>query len=319
MKKLSSITMIIFLGLMLCSHVQAKTAIIIANFGTTVPEAVKSIDNISSRIKKAFPAAEVRLVFTSNIIRSVWEKRSKNPKEWTDKGISEEILFTKNLLTTFGDLQSQGFKDIIVQPTHLFHMEQYHDLMQYVNAIRSIKTIRDKWKPFNKIALGRPALGTVGDVYPYHDDLKKAVKTFASDVALARQKGDALVYMGHGNELWSTGIYVELQQLMRETYPEAKMFIGSVEGYPSLEDIKKSLGHHTPKIKNILLKPLMIVAGDHARNDMASDEEDSWKTVLTKAGFNIDIILQGLGSNDQFADLFIDHIKDAAKDSGINL
>ena len=319
MKKLKLVALILTLCLIFSSHLYAKTAIIIANFGTTVPTAVQSIVNITSRVKAAFPDTEVRVVFTSNIIRSVWEKRSKNPKKWTAKGIPEEILFTKNLLSTFGDLKSQGFKDVIVQPTHLFHMEQYHDLMQYVNAVKSIKTIRDKWKPFNKIALGRPALGTVGDVYPYHDDLKRAVKTFANDVALAREKGAALVYMGHGNEVWSTGLYVELQQLMAETYPEVKTLIGSVEGYPGLEDVKKSLGHYTPKIEKILLKPLMIVAGDHATNDMASDEEDSWKTVLSKAGFDVEIILQGLGSNNQFADLYINHIKDAAKTSGIGL
>ncbi len=319
MKKFYFTLLILFMGMILSSHLQAKTAIIIASFGTTKPQAVKSIDNITSRVKSAFPGIEVRVVFTSNIIRSIWAKRARNPKEWTDKGISEEILFTKNILSTFGDLKSKGFKDVIVQPTHLFHMEQYHDLMQYVNAVKSIKTIRDKWRPFNKIALGRPALGTVGDVYPYHDDLKKAVKTLANDVALAGQKNAALVYMAHGNELWSTGIYVELQQLMRKTYPDVKTFIGGVEGYPGLEEIKKNLGHYSPKIENILLKPLMIVAGDHAKNDMAGDEENSWKTVLSKAGFNVKIILKGLGSNNQFADLFINHIKDAAKASGIDL
>ncbi|MCK5349173.1 MAG: sirohydrochlorin cobaltochelatase [Desulfobacula sp.] len=174
------------------------------------------------------------------------------------------------------------FKDIVVQPTHLFHMEQYHDLMQYVNAIR------DKWNPFNKIVL-------------------------------AKQKGVALVYMGHGNELWSTGIYIELQNLRRELCPEVKTFVGSVEGYPGLEDVKKSLNHYTPKIDKTLLKPLMIVSGDHAADDMAGDEEDSWKTILSKAGFDIEIILQGLGSNNQFADLFIANIKDAAKASGVDL
>jgi len=319
MKKFKFAVLIIVLGLIFSSHLYAKTAIIIASFGTTVPEAVQSIVNIGSRVKAAFPDTEVRVVFTSNIIRSVWEKRSKEPQKWLDKGISKEILFTKNLLATFGDLKSQGFKDVIVQPTHLFHMEQYQDLTQYVNAINSIKTIRDKWKPFNKIALGRPALGTIGDAYPYHNDLKRAVKTFAGDIALAKKKGTALVYMGHGNEVWSTGIYVELQKLMRETYPEVKTFVGSVEGYPGIEDVKKSLTHYTPEINKLLLKPLMIVAGDHATNDMASDEEDSWKTILTKAGFDVETILQGLGSNNQFADIFIANIKDAAKDSGIDL
>ncbi len=319
MKKIRIIAFVVISSLIFSAHLYAKTAIIVANFGTTVPTAVQSITNITSRVKAAFPDTEVRVVFTSNIIRSIWQKRAENPEKWIKKGIPEEILFTKNLLSTFGDLKSQGFKDVIVQPTHLFHMEQFSDLSQYVNAIRSIKTIRDKWKPFNKIALGRPALGTVGDVYPYHDDMKKAVKTFADDVSLAKQKKAALVYMAHGNELWSTGLYVEFQKLMRQTYPGVKIFIGSVEGYPSLEDVKKSLNHFTPKIDNILLKPMMIVAGDHATNDMASDEEDSWKTVLSSAGFKVETILQGLGSNNLFADLFVDHIKDAAKASGINL
>ncbi|MDA3916930.1 MAG: sirohydrochlorin cobaltochelatase [Deltaproteobacteria bacterium] len=323
MKKIKIIALVVIFSLIFSAQLYAKTAIIVASFGTTVPAAVQSIVNITSRVKAAFPDTEVRVVFTSNIIRSIWQKRTKTPEKWIKKGIPEEILFTKNLLSTFGDLKSQGFKDVIVQPTHLFHMEQFSDLSQYVNAIRSIKTIRDKWKPFNKIALGRPALGTVGDIYPYHDDMKKAVKTFASDVSLAKQKKAALVYMAHGNEVWSTGLYVEFQKLMRQTYPGAKIFIGSVEGYPSLEDVledvKKNLNHFTPKIDNILLKPMMIVAGDHATNDMASDEEDSWKSVLSSAGFKVETILLGLGSNNLFADLFVDHIKDAAKASGINL
>lgn len=319
MKKLTCIIMMVFVCLILCAPLQAKTAIILASFGTTMPQAVTSIDNITTRVKNAFPGTPVRVVFTSNMVRSVWEKRSLNPKEWTDQGINPEILFTKNLLVTFGELQSLGFKDIIVQPTHLFHMEQYHDLIQYVDALKSIRTVKDKWKPFNKISLGRPALGTIGDAYPYHEDLKQAVKTLASDFALARQEGAALVYMGHGNELWSTGIYLELQELMRQTYPDVKTVVGVVEGYPGLETVKQRLLHYRPEIDTVLLKPLMIVAGDHARNDMASDEADSWKTVLTTAGFRVQANLQGLGSNDQFADIFVSHIRDAARDAGISL
>jgi sirohydrochlorin cobaltochelatase len=300
------------------SVLHAKTAIIIASFGTTVPKAVTSIDNITSRVKIAFPDTEVRVVFTSNIIRSVWEKRSKQEELWLARGVSKEILYTKNLLSTFGDLKTQGFKDVIVQPTHLFHMEQYHDLMQYVNAIRSIETIRKKWRPFNKIALGRPALGTIGDIYPYHEDLKEAVSTLSRDADYARQKKAALVYMAHGNDFWSAGIYKELQKMMRTAYPDVKTFVGCVEGYPGLQDIISDL-KHPGKIKKIVLKPLMIVAGDHAKNDMSGDNEDSWKSILTKSGFNVETILQGLGSNNRFADLFIEHIKDAANASGIVL
>ena len=318
MKKLQFTLLIFLLSFFSCSFVYAKTAIVLASFGATVPKAIQSIDNITSRVKIAFPGTTVKVVFTSNIIRSVWEKRSQAPKEWRDQGISDEILFTKNLLSTFGELKSLGFKDVVVQPTHLFHMEQYHDLMQYVDAIRSIKTIRDKWKPFNKIALGRPALGTIGDKHPYREDLDEAVKAFANDAALANKKGAALVYMGHGNDFWSTGIYAELQKRMRETYPDIKTLVGCVEGYPGIEEVKASLKHDR-NINNILLKPLMIVAGDHAANDMAGEENDSWKNILIRDGFKVEIILKGLGSNNQFADLFVDHIKDAAEDAGIDL
>ncbi len=321
MKKIYYLVLLLLsCSLVLCSHLYAKPAIIIASFGTTVPEAVRSIENITKRVKKACPDAMVKVVFTSNIIRGVWKKRSRDPQKWRNQGISDEILFTKNLLCTFGELKSAGIKEVVVQPTHLFHMEQYHDLTQYVDAIRSIQTIRDKWKPFNKIALGRPAMGTVGDKFPYKTDLKRVVAALKNDIVLAQKENAALVYMGHGNELWSTGIYAELQQEMRKTYPDVKTFVGCVEGSPSFTDVQKQIAHYNaPKIKNILLKPLMIVAGDHASNDMAGHEEDSWKSGFEHSGYKVHTVLKGLGSNNQFADIFVSNIKDAAKAADINL
>jgi sirohydrochlorin cobaltochelatase len=318
MKKLKISIFVFLLNLFICSFLFAQPAVILASFGTTVPEAVQSIENIAARVRAAFPGVPVKVAFTSNIIRSVWEKRSRSPEKWRSLGVPDEILFTKNLLSTFGELKSLGFKEVIVQPTHLFHMEQYHDLQQYVDAIRSIRTIRDKWKPFNKIALGRPALGTVGNVHPYHLDLEKAVKTLAPDITLAREKNAALVYMGHGNDFWSTGIYSELQDQMRKTVPDVKTIVGCVEGFPGITEVKAKI-EHDKAINKIMLKPLMIVAGDHAFNDMAGEEQDSWKNILKGSGMNVEIILKGLGSNNQFADLFVDHIKDAAEDAGIDL
>jgi sirohydrochlorin cobaltochelatase len=90
-----------------------------------------------------------------------------------------------------------------------------------------------------------------------------------------------------------------------------------VEGFPRIEDIARYLSHFDSG--KIVLKPFMIVAGDHAVNDMASDEEDSWKTILTQQGFDVIPVLEGLGSNDAFAQIFVDHIKDAARDNGIKL
>ena len=294
-----------------------KTAIILASFGTTVPSAVKSIINIQKKVQAAFPGVPVSVTFTSNIIRKVWKKRQAEAQKWLDQGIPSEILYVKNIISTFGDLREEGYRDIVVQPTHMFFMEQSHDLSQYVEAMRSIRTIKKKWQPFNKIALGRPALGTIGNQYEYQKDLEKALKTLAPDVALARKNKAILVYMAHGNAHWSVGIYGEAVKMMGGLYPDVITCIGAVEGYPGLEDISSCL--KKAEGGKIVLKPFMIVAGDHALNDMTGDGKDSWKNVLTRQGFNVIPVLEGLGSNDDFANLFVEHIKDAAGDMGIAL
>lgn len=294
-----------------------KNAILIASFGTTVPSAVQSITNITDKVKEAYPATEVRTTFTSNIIRSIWKKRQAEPQKWLDQGIPEEILYVKNIIATIGDLVEDGYTNIVVQPTHMFFMEQSHDLRQYINGLASIRTMKSKWKPINTLVMGRPALGMPGDVYSYHEDVEAVCKTLAGDAKAAKKTGATLVYMGHGNEHWSTGIYAETQKKMREMYPDVTTFIGVVEGAPALDDF---VGHlQYAKSKKVLLKPFMIVAGDHATNDMAGPEDDSWKSVLTKEGYEVEAVLEGLGSNDEFAKVFVNHIADAAKERGLIL
>lgn len=287
-----------------------KTAIVLASFGTTVPSAVEAITNITERVKQAYPETEVRVTFTSNIIRSIWRKRQAEPQKWLDMGIPKEILFVKNIITTMGDLREEGYNNIIVQPTHMFYMEQSHDLNAYVQAMASIRTMKKRWQPFNKVVMGRPALGMPGVIHDYNEDVAAAVATLAADAEQASSENALLVYMGHGNEHWSTGIYAETQKKMREIYPEVKTFIGVVEGSPSLEDLLGGIGQANKK--KIILRPFMIVAGDHAVNDMAGEEEDSWKSILQAEGYQVTPVLEGLGSNNAFADLFVAHIKDAA-------
>ncbi len=295
-----------------------KTAIVIASFGTTYPSGLKSIINIINHVKKAFPHTTVKVTFTSNIIRHIWEKRQAEAKKWLDMGVPKEIIYVKGIVATLGELSDKGYKTIIIQPTHIYHGEEFSDVLEYARGLNSIQTIKNKWKPFKKIVVGRPALGTYGPKYDYHEDIEKAVKVLKPDVELAKKKGAVLVYMGHGNEYYSTGIYAETQKEFRKEYPDVQTFIGTVEGYPSLEDVVVALKKHA-KSKKILLKPFMIVAGDHANNDMAGDEPDSWKNVLKKAGFTVYPDITGLGSNNDFAEIFVEHIKDVAKDNGIKL
>ena len=295
-----------------------KKAIVIASFGTTYPSGLKSIINIINHVKREFPETKVKVTFTSNIIRKIWEKRQSEAKKWLSQGIPEEVLYVKGIVATLGELADRGYKTIIIQPTHIYHGEEFSDVLEYARALNSIQTIKKKWKPFTKIVVGRPALGTYGPVHDYHEDITKGVKALKSDVDLARKKGAVLVYMGHGNEFFSTGIYAETQKEFRKQYPDVQTFIGTVEGYPSLADVVSALKSHA-KYRKVVLKPFMIVAGDHANNDMAGDDSDSWKNVIKKAGFKVYPVLEGLGSNNKFAEIFVEHIKDVAKDNGIEL
>ena len=291
-------------------------AIVLASFGTTVPGAVGSIINIKKRVEQAFPDVLVKITFTSNIIRSVWQKRQADAQQWLDQGIPEEVLYVKNIVATIGDLMESGYKDIIVQPTHMFYMEQSYDLEQYINALSSIRTMKAKWQPFGRLVMGRPALGRPGVEHDYHRDLEHTVTILESDVRLARKEGAMLVYMGHGNEHWSTGIYAEFAHQMQQMYPDVVTCVGVVEGFPGIDQVSACL--YAFKKGKVVLKPFMIVAGDHAMNDMAGDEADSWKSILTQAGFEVKPVLEGLGANDAFADIFVSHIKDAAQDAGIS-
>lgn len=296
---------------------EAKTAILLASFGTTVPSGVKALNNISEQVRKAYPGTEVRITFTSNMVRAVWKKRRSEADKWLAQGIPAEILHVKNIIQAMGDLQEDGYRNIIVQPTHMFYMEQSYDLNSYISALGSIKTLKAKWQPFDTVIMGRPALGMPGDTYSYHDDVDRVVRSLAGDVDSARKEGASLLYMGHGNENWSTGIYAETEKKMRKAYPDVETFIGVVEGTPTLDDLLPAI--KAAKSKKIILRPLMITAGDHAVNDMAGTEKDSWKSILTAEGFAVQPVLEGLGSNPAFAALFVENIADAAKEGGLTL
>ncbi len=291
---------------------ETKTAIVLANFGTSYPEALRALINIEEQVQQAFPAAEVRLAFTSNIIRKIWHKRQNDSdfkKQYPQ--IPEQILYVQGPLATVANLQDAGYRTIYVQPTHVYAGEEYQDLSAYVAGLNSITTIKTKFMPFDLLTIGRPALGKAGTNPDYHDDLQRAAKALKADVDNARQQNAALVYMGHGNEYYSTGIYAEFQQVLRKAYPDVSIFIGTVEGFPSLDDVVEGL--QAAHSKKVLLKPLMVVAGDHARNDMAGEEDDSWTNVLSAQGLEVITELHGLGEGKAWANIYVEHLQQIMK------
>ncbi|MGE4319023.1 MAG: sirohydrochlorin cobaltochelatase [Deferribacterales bacterium] len=291
-----------------------KTAVVIAAFGTTYDSALSSLLSISHELEKNTGDIPVRMAFTSNIIRKIWHSR-KNDTEYRNshKEVPEYLYDVKNVLGTLADLQNEGYKTVVVQPTYIYAGEEYADLLAYTDALNGIKTLKDKWKPFTAIAVGKPVTGA----YEYKEDLNRFAEVLKADVDLARKNKTALVYMGHGNEHLSTGIYFELEIVMNAMYPDVKTFIGTVEGHPDVEDVIAGLKR--VKAKSVTLKPLMIVAGDHAQNDMASDEEDSWKTLLSKAGIRVIPVVEGLGENPGVRKIIADNMKKAAEENGIKL
>jgi len=289
-----------------------KKAIVIASFGTSYPESLKAITHMGDSIKTAFPDYEVRYAFTSNIIRKKWQKRQHDKAFLSEnKDIADDFIYVKTPLATIADLQNEGYRTIYVQPFHVFAGESYYDLASYVGGLNSIKTLKEKWMPFDKLVLGRPALGKPGLEYDYNHDIELCAAALAQDVKMAASKGAALVYMGHGNEHFSTGVYVELRDKMRQMYPDTPIYFGNVEGYPSVDHVSGEL--KKDGIKKLVIKPFMIVAGDHAQNDMAGDEDDSWKVIFTKMGIDVETVLQGLGEKDEFADIYVNHLKDLMK------
>ncbi|WP_417912849.1 sirohydrochlorin cobaltochelatase [Candidatus Electronema sp. TJ] len=297
-----------------------KAAIVLAMFGTTVESALKGLLNIHAKMTVRFPAIPVRIAFTSNIIRRRWQKRAADPAYLhAHPDIPVEILGVRTVLAVIADLQDQGYDSIVLQPTHIAMGEEYLDLGTYVDSLLRMGTVKKtKYKPFHKIALGRPALGTYGPIHPYADDITAAAKALAADAEMARAARAALVYMGHGNEHFpSAGSYVELARRMRTLHPDVLTLIGNVEGFPSLDDVIGEL--QRSEAKRVLLKPFMVVAGDHSVKDMAGPEEDSWKSVLEQEGFEVHAVERGLGEIDDFANIFVRNAAEAAADAGIFL
>ncbi|MBU0946168.1 MAG: sirohydrochlorin cobaltochelatase [Proteobacteria bacterium] len=326
MKRSSLIFLILFLTFVVTHPLAAaerKTAqangIVLAMFGTTVEPALQSLLNIREAVEKAYPETPVRMAFTSNIIRGIWQERSVDQAyRQLHPQIPEDIFQIQGPLATIAGLQDQGIDSIIVQSTHIAPAEEFLDLCSYVEGLVSIKTIKARHKPFQHLVVGRPALGTFGTTHSYAKDVRQAAKALIADAELARKEEAALVYMGHGNDHFpSGGPYLEFAARMRELYPDVLTLIGTVEGFPGLEDVRSQL--QQAGVNRVLLKPFMVVAGDHVMNDMAGPGEGSWLSVLKKEGFEVIPVSKGLGEDPAFVQIYVSHIAETARDAEISL
>ncbi|MBP2627051.1 MAG: Sirohydrochlorin cobaltochelatase [Firmicutes bacterium] len=262
-----------------------KKAILVVSFGTTYGETRKvTIEAVENKIRTTFPDYEVRSAFTSRIIIKKLAERD---------GI--QVDTEKQALDK---LKAEGYTEVIVQPLHIEAGDEYEKVSRVVERYAQRKA-------FTKISLGRPVLYYLGQEEK-PDDYTIAIKAIQTQLPKLG-KYDAVAMMGHGGVHPSNTAYTALQMKIQDAGMK-NVFVFTVEGYPRVEDVIKKCKEQ--KIKKVILMPLMVVAGDHANNDMAGDEKDSYKSQFLQAGFKVDIYLHGLGENAGIQDIYVQHVKD---------
>ena len=182
---------------------------------------------------------------------------------------------------------------MIVQPLHVIPGAEFHDIVTIVKKYESA---------FDTIRLGAPLLATTHDYMAVADAINGQLPDLGEH--------DAVAFMGHGTHHPANAAYAALERVFEDKGMK-RAFVGTVEGYPEFEHVLKRLQDN--KIEKVTLMPFMLVAGDHAQNDMAGDEEDSWKTMLKKEGVVVEAYLHGLGENPAIQDIYVQHVKDAIK------
>ncbi len=255
----------------------SKKGILVASFGTSILNAFElCIQSTESRIKQSFPEYEIRRAFTSYMI-------IKKLKE-------ENKIFIDTVEEALEKMKEDGFTEVYVQPLHIMPGDEYDKIIRGVNKYANA---------FSKLVLGRPILYR-------EDDYKVAVDALKHQLVNV-DKNKAVMLMGHGSTHPANASYALLQCIINDKGLN-NVYVGTVEGYPTLENIIPKM--KKDNIEEVTLMPFMLVAGDHAINDMAGEEEDSWKAQLVKEGFKVNIYLHGLGENKAFQDIYVEHIKD---------
>lgn len=254
-----------------------KKVIVVASFGTTHEDTrKKTIEACEKKIAESYPDYEVRRVFTSNMIRKILKKR--------------ENMEVDSLQECLDKLLNEGFGHVIIQPLHIISGEEYH-----VKILQVAAAYKESYK---SITVGRPILSTI-------DDYGRTVEALKLQIPVQKQ-GEAVIMMGHGTYHPANASYSCLQLMLESHIPS--VYIGCVEGFPTLDDILPKL--EAQKITRVTLMPFMVVAGTHAKDDMAGDEPESWKSILEKKGYTVEVILKGLGENEGIRNMYVENVQD---------
>ena len=281
-----------------------ENELLVVSFGTSYNDSrVEDIKGIEDALKEAYPDWSVRRAFTAQIIINHVQARDGEAIDNMDQALERAV--------------ASGVKNLVVQPTHLMHGAEYDEMVEALEAYQD---------QFESIAIAEPLLGEVGNDATVINEDKAAVAVADADAAVAEagydsmdaaaEDGVAFVFLGHGTSHTAKVSYSQMQTQMGEL-GYANAFIGTVEGEPeetACEAVIEAVAE--AGYTKVILRPLMVVAGDHANNDMAGSEEDSWKSMFEASGSfeSVDSQIAGLGRIDAVKQIYVDHTK-AAIDS----
>ena len=253
--------------------------LLVVSFGTSFNDSRRlTVGAIEKALQEAYPDWSVRRAFTSQIIIDHLAKRDGEIIDNVHDALERAIR--------------NGVKILVVQPTHLMDGFEYNDLKKELAAYADA---------FDQIVLG-DALLTIDR------DFDMVAEAIVEATAAYDDGETAVCFMGHGTEAASNGVYAKMQTVLSEAGCE-HYYIGTVEAEPSVEDVLESV--KAGSYKRAVLRPLMIVAGDHANNDMAGDEADSWKSVFEAAGYEVSCVVEGLGQLPAIRQLIVEHAGEA--------
>lgn len=278
-----------------------ENEILVVSFGTSFNNSrVDDIKGIEDAIQEANPDWSVRRAFTAQIIINHVQARDGEAIDNMDQALDRAV--------------ANGVKNLVIQPTHLMHGAEYDELMESVNSYQ------DK---FETVKVAEPLLGEVGEDATIVNADKETVAKALTEAAVkdagydsldaAKEDGAAFVFLGHGTSHTAKVSYSQMQSQM-ETLGYGNVFIGTVEGEPEETSCEAVIDAVTQAgYKKVILRPLMVVAGDHANNDMAGEDEDSWICMFQASGNfdSVDTQITGLGSIDAIQQLYIEHTANA--------
>ena len=278
-----------------------ENELLVVSFGTSFNDSrANDIGGIEKALQSAYPEWSVRRAFTAQIIINHIQARDDEKIDNMEQALDRAV--------------ANGVKNLVVQPTHLMHGAEYDELTE------AVEKYKDK---FDSVKIAEPLLGEVGaDASVINEDkaavaeaiTAEAVKTAGFDsLDAAKEDGTAFVFMGHGTSHTAKVSYSQMQTQLEQLGYE-NVFIGTVEGEPeetSCEEVIEKI--KAAGYKKVILRPLMVVAGDHANNDMAGDDEDSWKSRFEASGAfdSIETQIAGLGEIDTIQQLYVTHTKAA--------